>query len=67
MARGSTTAREGSSDTLPCGENRQAVVDRGHHRPGCGARYAEGCNSLDCQGECLVTNEHCDGEAGDDE
>lgn len=67
MARGSakvkTAGAAESATRLRCGCPRQEVVDAGRHRRVCRtATYPQGCDSLDCAGDCLVTDQHCDGE-----
>lgn len=67
MARGAT-ATAGTVVRLPCGCPRQEVLDNKQHRKTCTkAKYSTGCDSLDCNGYCTVSGEHCDGEDGDDE
>ncbi|WP_431881710.1 hypothetical protein [Micromonospora chalcea] len=64
MARGKAKAPAPTTALrLRCGCPRQEVVDAGRHRRDCAtARYLTGCDSLDCLGDCLVTDEHCDGD-----
>ncbi|MEU1761165.1 hypothetical protein [Micromonospora sp. NPDC005652] len=64
-ARAAAKPATGESTRLRCGCPRQEVVDAGRHRRGCtAASYPTGCDSLDCFGDCLVTDQHCDGEDG---